>query len=173
MKRLVALLVAPVVVLSGCGGGDAVDEPEVSETPSPGTADTGSASASPSPSETGEARSARPRVVGTVASGLQAPWGIDFLPDGSALVTERDTERVFQVGDGEVTRVGELGQTEPDGEGGLLGVAVSPSYDEDSTVFFYLTTGNDNRVVKATFRGGRLGEASPVLTDIPRNDFHD
>ena len=108
-----------------------------------------------------------------MASGLQVPWGIDFLPDGSALVTERDTERVFQVGDGAVTRVGELGQTEPDGEGGLLGVAVSPSYDEDSTVFFYLTTGDDNRVVKATFRGGRLGEATPVLTDIPKNSFHD
>ncbi|WP_445258098.1 PQQ-dependent sugar dehydrogenase [Nocardioides aurantiacus] len=173
MKRLLALLVAPVVVLSGCGGGDAAQEPEASETPSAGTADTGSSSASPSPSETGEARSGRPEVVGTVASGLQAPWGIDFLPDGSALVTERDTTRVFQVGDGEVTRVGELGQAEPDGEGGLLGVAVSPTYDEDATVFFYLTTGDDNRVVKATFRGGRLGEATPVLTDIPRNDYHD
>ena len=173
MKRLVALLVTSVVVLSGCGGGDAAGEPEVGETPSPGTADTGSAGASPSPSETGEARSGRPEVVGTVASGLQAPWGIDFLPDGSALVTERDTTRVFQVGDGEVTRVGELGQADPDGEGGLLGVAVSPTYDEDATVFFYLTTGDDNRVVKATFRGGRLGEASPVLTDIPRNSYHD
>ncbi|KQT94000.1 glucose sorbosone dehydrogenase [Marmoricola sp. Leaf446] len=173
MKRLVALLVAPVVVLAGCGGGGEATEPEVSETPSPGTADTGSASASPTPSETGEARSARPEVVGTVARGLQAPWGIDFLPDGSALVTERDTERVFQVGDGEVTRVGELGQAEPDGEGGLLGVAVSPSYAEDASVFFYLTTGDDNRVVRATFRDGRLGEATPVLTDIPRNSYHD
>ncbi|ROR89950.1 PQQ-dependent sugar dehydrogenase [Nocardioides aurantiacus] len=173
MKRLVALLVAPVVVLAGCGGGGEATEPEVSETPSPGTADTGSAAASPSPSETVEAASARPKVVGTVASGLQAPWGIDFLPDGSALVTERDTERVFQVGDGEVTRVGQLDQTEPDGEGGLLGVAVSPSYAEDATVFFYLTTGDDNRVVRATFRNGRLGDATPVLTDIPRNDYHD
>ncbi len=176
MKRLVTLIVAPVVVLAGCGGGDAATEPEPSETPSAGSADTGSASASPSPSESAEAgedRSTRPRVVGTVASGLQAPWGIDFLPDGSALVTERDTERVFQVGDGAVRRVGELGETEADGEGGLLGVAVSPSYAEDSTVFFYLTTGDDNRVVRATFRAGRLGEATPVLTDIPKNSFHD
>lgn len=175
MKRLAALLVAPVVVLSGCGGGDAASEPEPSETPSPGAAESSSPTPSPSPSESSAqaGRSARPKVVGTVANGLQAPWGVDFLPDGTALVTERDTTRVFRVDADEVTRVGQLGAAEPDGEGGLLGVAVSPSYDEDAAVFFYLTTADDNRVVRATFRDGRLGEATPVLTDIPRNDFHD
>jgi glucose/arabinose dehydrogenase len=176
MNRLAALIVAPVVVLAGCGGGDAASEPEAGETPSPGSADSGSTSAPPDPSESarsGAGRPPRPRVVGTVASGLQVPWGIDFLPDGSALVTERDTQRVFQVGDGAVRRVGELTEAKADGEGGLLGVAVSPTYAQDSTVFFYLTTDEDNRVVRATFRGGRLGEATPVLTGIAKNTFHD
>ena len=57
------------------------------------------------------------------------PWGIDFLPDGSAVVTERDSTRVLRVdADGAVEEIGTIDAAAPEGEGGLLGVAVSPSY---------------------------------------------
>ena len=170
--RLAPLLLVPALVLSGCGGGEAAGEPEAGETP------TAEASASPSPSGSASASatpapSGPPRVVGTVARGLEVPWGIAFLPDGTAVVTERDSRRVFVVGDGEVTQVGSVELATPDGEGGLLGVAVSPAYDEDGRVFFYATTEDDNRVVSATLRDGRLGRPEPVLTGIPKNNYHD
>ena len=55
------------------------------------------------------------------------------------------------------------------GEGGSLGLAVSPDYERDGYVYAYYTTGEDNRVVRF-----RLGEdPEPILTGIPFNSYHD
>jgi glucose/arabinose dehydrogenase len=107
--------------------------------------------------------------VSVLATDLKVPWSFAFLPGGDALVTERDSGRLLRVsssGD-----VGEI-QTLPEGgsgEGGLLGVAVSPDYGEDRYVYAYYTTETDNRVVR--FRLG--GEPEPILTGIPVNTYHD
>jgi glucose/arabinose dehydrogenase len=58
------------------------------------------------------------------------------------------------------------------GEGGLLGLAVSPTFKKDSTVFCYLTTDSDNRVLRATFTAGQLGDFRPIVTDIPNGRIH-
>ena len=106
--------------------------------------------------------------VSTLATGLRVPWSFTFLPDGDALVTERDSGRILRVGpEGELREV----QTLPEGgvgEGGLLGIAVSPRYEEDRYVYAYTTTASDNRVVR--FRIG--DEPVPVLTGIPANSYH-
>src|SRR5918994_1191661 len=132
MVRLGTLLIVPVFLLAACGG---ESEPQAGETPDPSptsTPSTRSPSTSSSPSVSVEPqRSARPRVIGTVARNLEVPWGVAFLPDGTALVTERDSGRVFQVGRGRVEAVGRVEEAQPSGEAGLLGVAVSPSYDRD------------------------------------------
>lgn len=118
-----------------------------------------------------------PAVVDTIATGLQAPWGLAFLPDGDALVTERDSTRVLRIsaGDRSVTEVGRVDLASPGGEGGLLGVAVSPGFAQDSTLFFYATTDDDNRIVSARLRPGtgRLGPVEDVLTGIPNAQIHD
>jgi glucose/arabinose dehydrogenase len=116
-----------------------------------------------------------PRVVNTVARALAVPWGIDFLPDGSALVTERDTTKVLLVpaGGGPVRTVGRLDAARPQGEAGLLGVAVSPEYDEDSLVYFYLSTDSDNRVVRMEYDGRALGRPEVVIEGIPHGFVHD
>jgi glucose/arabinose dehydrogenase len=107
--------------------------------------------------------------VSTLATNLEVPWSFAFLPNDDALVTERDSGRLLRVSpSGEVREV----QTLPEGgsgEGGLLGVAVSPDYDEDRYVYAYYTTEEDNRVVR--FRLGK--EPEPILTGIPVNSFHD
>jgi glucose/arabinose dehydrogenase len=112
-------------------------------------------------------------VVTVLAKKLAVPWGIAFLPDGSALVTERDTARILKVGPGtdtatdslKVTEAQRLAEVDPGGDGGLLGIAVSPKFKTDNTTYVYYSTVNDNRVAKLTL-GGKL---VPILTGIPRN----
>ena len=105
-----------------------------------------------------------------LASGLEAPWGLAFLPGGDALVSERDTARVLRVpaAGGEPVEVARLDEARPAGEGGLLGLAVSPTYDSDGLVYAYLTAAGDNRIVR--FRLG--GQPVPVLTGIPKGTIH-
>jgi len=107
--------------------------------------------------------------VSTLATDLEVPWSFAFLPGGDALVTERDSGRLLRVSpSGEVREI----QTLPEsgsGEGGLLGVAVSPDYRDDRYIYAYYSTEVDNRVVR--FRTGETPE--PILTGIPVNSYHD
>jgi len=115
-----------------------------------------------------------PRVTGTIASGLDTPWGIAFLPGGSALVTERDSGRVLDIGaDGPIREVGRVDDVVAQGESGLLGVAVSPSFDADRFVFLYVTTGDDNRILRAVYDGAALSEFTVILDGIPSARIHD
>jgi glucose/arabinose dehydrogenase len=101
-----------------------------------------------------------------LASNLREPWGLAVLADGNAIVGERPTGRLLRVHADRsppdvIQTIGDLDTT---GDGGLLGIALSPAYSEDRLVFAYLTTSIDNRIVK--FELG--GKPAPVLTGIPK-----
>jgi glucose/arabinose dehydrogenase len=108
-------------------------------------------------------------AIRTIAANLQIPWGVAFLPDGTALVTERNTARLLSVTPaGVVTPVQRLTEVVPGGEGGLLGIAVSPNYTSDRWVYVYYTAANDNRIARL-----HLGEApQPIFTGIPKAGNH-
>jgi glucose/arabinose dehydrogenase len=122
------------------------------------------------------ATAAPPRVTvdETVTTGLTSPWGLAFLPDGSALVSERDTGRVKRIpaDGGKAVTVGRVRGSIPQGEGGLLGLAVPPG-PNPAYVFAYYTGARDNRVVRLAWDGSRLGRQTPILTGIPKNTYHD
>ncbi|AVT28600.1 oxidoreductase [Plantactinospora sp. BC1] len=108
----------------------------------------------------------------TVATNLQAPWGMAFLPDGSALVAERDTARVVQIRPGQSPQqVATISGVSPGGEAGLLGLAVSPTYASDRYVYAYFTSSSDNRIVR--FRLDAPQTQTPILTGLARANFHD
>ncbi len=120
-----------------------------------------------------------PRVVDTVATGLAVPWGVAFLPDGDAVVTERDTRRVLVIDKTtyDVRQVGLISAAVPlgdqGGEAGLLGVAVSPDFERDHLLYFYVSTANDNRIVTAPLEHGKLGSTRVILDGIPNGFIHD
>src|SRR5262245_13001974 len=72
----------------------------------------------------------------TVITGLEVPWGIAFLPGGDWLITERPGRvRLFSGGALEAQPVATIA-IQAESEGGLLGIAVSPSFATDR--FFYV-----------------------------------
>lgn len=157
MRRLVLIVLAAGALAAGCGS----DEPTASE-PTPTAAPPTTAPELPPP----------PAAPTDVARGLEVPWGLVPLPDGGALVSERDTGRILSIPAGDGTpRVETMlsGVDTAAGEGGLLGIAVSPQYADDGLVYAYLTTAQDNRIVRF-----RLGEPpEPILTGLARAGIHD
>jgi glucose/arabinose dehydrogenase len=160
------MVVAAAVVLAlvGCGAGSP---------PGPGPA-TPPTAAQPSADAPAPAAVPELRVAGHVVRELEVPWGLDFLPGGDALVTERDTGRILRVTpQGHVTPVGEIPEAEGGGEGGLLGIAVSPTFDSDSLIYVYFSTATENRIERMTYDGIALGAREPLVTGIPSAVYHD
>ncbi|WP_199430424.1 PQQ-dependent sugar dehydrogenase [Qaidamihabitans albus] len=103
-----------------------------------------------------------------IATCLDTVSAVAALPtDGSAitaLAAERRSGRISLVGtDAERSDFAAL-NVDATGDGGLTGLALSPTYAEDRLVFAYITTPEDNRVVR--FAEGQ--EPKPVLTGIPK-----
>lgn len=117
-------------------------------------------------------------VVGdpaTIATGLEAPWSIAPLPGGDALISERDSGKVLErTADGTLRTVGAVPGVVHQGEGGLLGLALRPGHP--GTLYAYLTTAHDNRVVRMPLTGGSgsraLGAPVVVLDGLPHSTFH-
>jgi len=120
---------------------------------------------------------ARPRVNRVLARDLRTPWGIAFLPGGNALVGERDSGRIYKVrksgGRHLIGRVPNVaGGGSIGGEGGLLGLALSPHFRRDHWLYAYMSTRNDNRVVRMRYNNGQLGPTRVILKGIPTNVHH-
>ena len=175
----VAVLILVLAAVPACGtsSGQSSDEPRLDPDSSGGAASqtTLEQQESPpaedsTPEDPGASAERGPVEVQTsvLATNLEAPWDVAFLPDGNALLTERDSGRVLSVSpSGETEEVQTL-PADGSGEGGLLGLALSPDYEDDGLVYAYYTTAEDNRVVRF-----RLGdEPEPILTGIPVNTYH-
>ena len=116
----------------------------------------------PSPSTTKPV--ADPSVVATK---LNQPTGLVVLPDGTALVAERTTGKIWRVqpvpGKPAVL-VQRLAGVDGRGDGGLLDLAISPTFGQDGLLYAYLSTATDNRVVHFA-----LGSTpSVVIAGIPK-----
>ncbi|SDS86333.1 PQQ-dependent sugar dehydrogenase [Actinoplanes derwentensis] len=118
-----------------------------------GLALTGCTSESGAGGWTGPVRSGAP--IATLAgpteltTGLSAPWGLTFLPDGSALVSERITgliKRIPGTG-GAATPVGIVPDVRVSSEDGLLGIVASPDFATDRTVYASVSGAEQNRIV--------------------------
>lgn len=115
-----------------------------------------------------------------VLTDLVTPWSVAFLPGGAVLITLRDPAEVVLLtaeGDRRLTGPGadELAaSTLTDGEGGLLGVAVSPEFANDELIYLYRTTADGNEVVRARLdgRSAELAELEPVVAGIPAGRNH-
>jgi len=115
-----------------------------------------------------------PGQVTQIAADSDIPWGLAFLPDGSALISERDTFQIVRVTPaGQKTTVGTVpGAAGTGGEGGLLGIAVSPNFAGDHWLYVFHTSPGDNRIVRFQYVNGALSGEQILLTGIARNRYH-
>ncbi|QOC92025.1 PQQ-dependent sugar dehydrogenase [Micromonospora craniellae] len=156
-----ALAVLLVAGTAGCGNGD-TDATGPGPDPGPVASSTASSSPSAAPDlDAGE----------ELARGIDVPWGLAFLPGGDALVAERNTGRILRLspGGGTPEQVTEVPGVTAGGEGGLLGLAVSPDFADDDLVYAYFTAADDNRIVRFRLDGG---QPDVVFSGIPKASFH-
>jgi glucose/arabinose dehydrogenase len=95
-----------------------------------------------------------------IASGLENPWGIAFLPDGRALITERPGRlRVLE-------RDGKLGaplagvpKVDAVGQGGLLDVALDPDFARNQRIYLAFAEPRGNGLNGTSVARAKLGPA--------------
>jgi glucose/arabinose dehydrogenase len=75
--------------------------------------------------------------VETFAQGLEHPWGMQFLPDGRLLVTERPGRMRIVTKDGRLSKPVEgVPEVAAEGQGGLLDVLLAPDFAKSGTIYF-------------------------------------
>ncbi|WP_028805274.1 PQQ-dependent sugar dehydrogenase [Streptomyces sp. 142MFCol3.1] len=173
------LAAAALLVTAGCSSGDG-GAPDDGKSAFPGLgSSTPASSPSGSPTEESPPAKGSVKVVRTVAEGLKTPWGLAPLPEGGLLVSSRDEGTIVRVDEktGRKTELGEVPGVAPAGEGGLLGIALSPDYASDHMVYAYFTTASDNRIVRMLYDakkppGEQLGAPDTVFKGIPKGVIH-
>lgn len=116
--------------------------------------------------------SGEPEVL---AEGLDVPWSVVVLDDGTTLISERETARVLELVDGALREAGTVPGVLPQGEGGLMGLAALES-DGERWLYAMHTAPDDNRIVRMPLQGEpgsvALGAPEEVLTGIPSAGTH-
>lgn len=80
----------------------------------------------------------RVETVVEEGKGLRTPWGIDWLPDGRMLVTNRPGQ-VSLVEGAKVTDIAGIPATCESGQGGMMDVAVHPDYKTNRWIYLAFT----------------------------------
>ncbi|MGV9564953.1 PQQ-dependent sugar dehydrogenase [Streptomyces sp. NPDC003480] len=175
-RAVAAVSAAAVLVLAaGCSAGSG-------DTSGGAPSSSGTAPGSSAPGQAGEhvpPAKGSVRVVRTVAEHLKTPWGLAALPGGGLLVSSRDDGTITRIDErtGKKTELGMVPGVSAAGEGGLLGIALSPGYASDHLVYAYLTTDSDNRIVRMLYdahkpAGEQLGAPDTVFKGIPKGMIH-
>lgn len=113
-----------------------------------------------------------PIVVKTLVSDLREPWGMDFLPDGSVLVTEKSGELSrFSPDSWQRQAITNVPASVEAGQGGLMDVLVHPGFADNGIIFLSYTVESDGkystRVSRFRLQGQSLSEQRDLFTAMP------
>jgi glucose/arabinose dehydrogenase len=108
-----------------------------------------------------------PVKIETIATGLEHPWAVAVLPDGTYLVTERPG-RMRTIRDGKVgAPISGVPEVYARGQGGLLDVELDPKFTSNRTLYFTASVAAGGGSGTAVFRA-RLSSDEKQLTDVKR-----
>lgn len=116
-------------------------------------------------------------TVDTVVSGLDVPWGLEFLPDGSLLISERGGDLLLYTTDGQLTKVSNSPRVLAEGQGGLLDLELHPDYANNGWIYLaYSAPANDDdklantAIMKARINGNELVDNEVIFKAQPDTD---
>ncbi|MFE5073385.1 PQQ-dependent sugar dehydrogenase [Streptomyces halstedii] len=179
LRGVAAVLASASLLLSAACATDDGGPAGTGGSPTPPASSASAPAASPSPSADLPPAKGSVEVVSTLTEDLDSPWGLAPLPGGDLLVASRDEATITRIDgtSGEKTELGTVPGVSPAGEGGLLGLAVAPTYGADHLVYAYFTTESDNRVARLQYdeskpAGQQLGAPDTILRGIPKGSVH-
>lgn len=110
--------------------------------------------------------------ITTITEGLERPWGMAWLPDGSILITERAGRlRIFRNGKLELEAIEGVPEVFAVSQGGLLDIALHPNFAENRWVYFTYSHGNNRanqtKVARAIFNGTALENWEEIFAVSP------
>lgn len=106
-----------------------------------------------------------------VASGMNIPWGMDFLPDGTMLVTEK-AGKLYQVKNGKQAEITGVPKVVMRGQGGLMEVTVHPQFRKNKLIYLSFADGDtpdkiNTTIVRAVLDNGRLTNITKIFHATP------
>jgi len=119
-----------------------------------------------------EKTSTEVQLASIIASELEIPWDLAFLPDGRLLFTERPGRVGVIDREGKSSSVATISQVKHIGEGGLLGIAAHPDFNNNKYIYCYYTyssagNGTLNRVARFKFESDKLTNEEIIVDAIP------
>jgi glucose/arabinose dehydrogenase len=112
----------------------------------------------------------------TVATGLDSPWAIAFLPNGKKLITEKPGRMRILGADGKLSEpIAGVPEVAAVGQGGLLDVALAPDFEKSGLVYFSYSEPrgvvNGTAVARARLvqsgNGGKLEDVNVIFRQEP------
>lgn len=110
-----------------------------------------------------------------VAKGLNHPWSMAFLPDGSVLVTEREGRlRIIRNGQLDPKPIAGVPAVHTGSQAGLFDVVLHPQFAQNGILYLTYASGtraaNATRVARARFDGRALSDVKVIFEASPLKD---
>jgi glucose/arabinose dehydrogenase len=126
----------------------------------------------------GHALAADPVKVETAFKGLEYPWSLNFAPDGELYVTERPGKMLrIDLQKNKVHPIGGVPKPRVQGEAGLLGMALDPTFADNGTVYICYSTRDAkgdaaNRLSRFKLEADRLTGEKILIDGLPGATYH-
>ncbi|WP_423128699.1 PQQ-dependent sugar dehydrogenase [Gaoshiqia sp. Z1-71] len=115
-------------------------------------------------------------LVDTVVSGLGVPWGMEFLPNGDLLISER-SGILYRFSDNRLSKIDGLPEVMAKGQGGLLDLELHPDYENNGWLYLAYSGFADNNkgiactnVMRARLNGNQLTDQEIIFNGAPDTD---
>ena len=111
-------------------------------------------------------------TIELVVPDVEVPWGMVFLPNGSLLYTEKEGKLIrFQYG--KKHEISGLPTPYVRGQGGLMGIALHPDFEQNNSIYFTMATANEDAsggntgLYTATLKGNALSDVKLLYKAMP------